>query len=411
MALTLNIPSITNISYPIEVICKPSENVCYCDWRVQIEVFHDVTFTLSLAGMAIYLIGLIYTIPKSHEAPRHYNMNRQLNHGHSRGVWVPRPAIVDAFGFFVLLGPIVSLNTFAILCGFFLDHDKETLYKIFIVIHYVSWSFFCWILICGILYFGKQLTSILIKHIQDTKEAGRATPLKVNRLEYGLRKLKWVLYLLLGTLLFFATTSIAFACFREFILIAPIVSHTLAIFWVLLVPVVNVVIVTVLAHEISNKEEPVHILRQSTFASRYLHTMPPSHHLSHHSSHFKSENFLSTISKTDAPNSIYHKPNVSSSVGQISPIQLPAMYGEDSKISEANIDSRHQTESYSQTNSIKQERPTIIPLAPVHLLMSSMPQDLSSNQSSYLPIGFRAMGETVTFATLGADVQIVNEFA
>ncbi|CAG8560857.1 11792_t:CDS:2 [Ambispora leptoticha] len=67
--------------------------------------------------------------------------------------------------------------------------------------------------------------------------------------------------------------------------------------------------------------------------------MPPSHHLSHHSSHFKSGNFLSTISKTDAPNSIYHKPNVSSSGGRIGPIQLPAI----------------------QTNSIKQERTAIHP--------------------------------------------------
>ncbi|CAG8607095.1 8199_t:CDS:2 [Ambispora gerdemannii] len=362
--------------------------------------------------MAIYLIGLIYTIPKSHEVPRrHYSYNRQLNYEQSRGVWVPRPAIVDAFGFFVLLGPIVSLNTFAILSGFFLDRGNKNLSTILIRIHYISWSFFCWILICGILYFGKQLTSILVKHIEDTKEAGRATPLKVNRLEYGLKKLKYVLYLLLLTLLFFAITSLLFACFREFLLTySPFLSHMLATFWVLIVPVVNVVIVTVLAHEISNKEESVHILRQSTFASRYLHTMPPNHH-SHRSSHFKSENFLSTISKTDAPNSIYHKPNVTSSIGRISPIQLPAMYGEDSKISEANIDSRCQTESNSQ---IRLEYPTIYPLAPVHLL-SPIPQDMSSNQyqPQFLALGFRkdTSNETVTFASLGADGQLVNEFA
>ncbi|KAG9291268.1 hypothetical protein G9A89_021770 [Geosiphon pyriformis] len=341
-------------------VCLLSNYLDQNSWK---EFFHDITFTIALAGIAIYLIGLIYTIPKSHAIPRRINSYTRTPNGQSKGIWVPRPAMVDAFGFFVLLGPIVFLNTFAILSGFFLDQGKKDLSKLLIKVHYFAWSFFCWFLICGLLYFGKRLTDILDKHIKDTKEGGRATPLKVNRLEHGLRKLRRVLYLLLITLLFFAITSLLFALFREGILKkSPFISRTLAAFWVLIVPVVNVFIITILAKELNDKE-PVHFLRQSTFIK------------SQFSSSVQSPNQTSAC-----VTNVYPRPSITS-IGRISPIQLPAsklsMFGDNSQISDMSIDSRIMSrETINLTDSDKKfgDLSGLVPLAPAHILTSPTPE-------------------------------------
>lgn len=59
--------------------------------------------------------------------------------------------------------------------------------------------------------------------------------------------------LLLSNLFFFAIASLLFALFRDFILTTTIISDILAICWVLIVPLTNVVIITVLAYEINEK--------------------------------------------------------------------------------------------------------------------------------------------------------------
>ncbi|CAG8771837.1 27601_t:CDS:2, partial [Dentiscutata erythropus] len=87
-----NSPNMTN---PVEVLCPPGvpigDSQCFCDWRVQLTVFHDVTFTISLASLAVYLIGLIYTVPRSHITRYHHYSHE------AKKIWIPRPAIVDAF--------------------------------------------------------------------------------------------------------------------------------------------------------------------------------------------------------------------------------------------------------------------------------------------------------------------------
>ncbi|CAG8519896.1 732_t:CDS:2 [Dentiscutata heterogama] len=234
-----NSPNITN---PVEVLCPTGmpigDSQCFCDWRVQLT-----------ASLAVYLIGLIYTVPRSHITRYHHYSHE------AKKIWIPRPAIVDAFGFFVLIGPIVSLNTFAIISGAYMDKNDEKMAKIWTKVHYLSWSFFCWVIMIGLVYFGSRLTNVIVTHIEDTKYSGRATPMKIQNLERGLNKLRWVLALLLSALLFFASSSLLFAIFREFILAySPVLSLIFAALWVLIVPMMNVIIVTILAYEINDRE-------------------------------------------------------------------------------------------------------------------------------------------------------------
>ncbi|CAG8555371.1 10005_t:CDS:2 [Diversispora eburnea] len=198
------------------------------------ELFHDVTFTISLASLALYLIGLIYTIPRSHTMPRRLNSyTRPYNSSEDiKEVWVPLPIMVDSFGFFVLLGPIVSLNALAIISGFYMDKGNSKIANFWITIHY------------------------------ETKETSRENPTKLKSLKQGLKKLRLVLAILLCVLLFFATSSLLFGLFRTFLLTSPFISRALAACWILIVPMMNVIIVTILAIETNNKE-PIHILRQS----------------------------------------------------------------------------------------------------------------------------------------------------
>ncbi|CAG8607252.1 10208_t:CDS:2 [Paraglomus occultum] len=232
------------------------------------EFFHDVTFTISLAGIGIYLIGLIYTIPRSYTFQRRLNSYTITPNDHQRFVWIPRPAVVDTFGFLILLGPVVSLNTFAILTGVYYDRNDAATAEKWLTVHYLAWSFFCWILILGLLYVGKQLTTIIVRHIEETKDSGTASDSKVRSLALGLKKLRYVLNLVLSTLLFFAIVSLLFALFRQYILTHNIMlSYFIATCWVFIVPIVTVIVITVLAIEINEKERVrVHILRQSSLA-------------------------------------------------------------------------------------------------------------------------------------------------
>ena len=115
--------------------------------------------------MGMYLIGLIYTIPKSYTFQRRLNSYTITPNDHQRFVWIPRPSVVDAFGFLILLGPVVSLNAFAILTGVYYDIGDMSTAEKWLTVHYLAWSFFCWILIFGLLYIGKQLTAIIVRHI------------------------------------------------------------------------------------------------------------------------------------------------------------------------------------------------------------------------------------------------------
>ncbi|CAG8733621.1 25615_t:CDS:2, partial [Dentiscutata erythropus] len=124
------------------------------------ELIHDVTFTISLASLAIYLIGLIYTIPRTHIAAQR-----------------------------------------AVISGY-----------------------------------------------------GKASSSKLKNLEFGLKKLRRVRVLLLSDLFFFAIASLVFALCRNFILTySPALSLILATCWILIVPLTNAVIITVLAYEINEK--------------------------------------------------------------------------------------------------------------------------------------------------------------
>ncbi|CAG8666024.1 9191_t:CDS:2 [Gigaspora margarita] len=83
---------------------------------------------------------------------------------------------------------------------------------------------------------------------------GKVPSSKLRNLEHGLTKLRRIRVLLLGDLIFFAVASLVFGLCRNFILTySPVLSLFLATCWVLIVPLTNAVIITILAYEINEK--------------------------------------------------------------------------------------------------------------------------------------------------------------
>ncbi|KAF0551522.1 hypothetical protein F8M41_023284 [Gigaspora margarita] len=341
-----------------------------------LELFHDVTFTISLASLAVYLIGLIYTVPRSHITRYHHYSSYE-----AKNIWIPRPAIVDAFGFFVLIGPIVSLNTFAIVSGSYMDNGDTKMAQVWITIHYLSWSFFCWIIMLGLVYFGSRLTNVIVTHIEDTKYSGRATPMKIQNLERGLNKLRWVLALLLSALLFFASSSLLFAIFREFLLTYSLVlSLIFAVLWVLIVPMMNVIIVTILAYEIndreSHKERSYH--RNAPFARPPIHLVRRNYREEEIVKDSKSDesgsfSFLPNFSRSNHDNQFgaiaLKAVKLTSSMGDSKISEISMNLGQQSQLSNNLSDSSQRTSEF--TNSADDRIGTAIPYTPSRILSDS----------------------------------------
>ncbi|CAG8618157.1 6981_t:CDS:2 [Gigaspora rosea] len=322
-------------------------------------------------SLAVYLIGLIYTVPRSHITRYHHYSSYE-----AKNIWIPRPAIVDAFGFFVL---IVSLNTFAIISGSYMDNGDTKMAQIWVTIHYLSWSFFCWIIMLGLVYFGSRLTNVIVTHIEDTKYSGRATPMKIQNLERGLNKLRWVLALLLSALLFFASSSLLFAIFREFLLTYSLVlSLIFAVLWVLIVPMMNVIIVTILAYEINDRENH----KERSYHRNAPFARPPIHLVRRN---YREEEIVKD-SKSDESGSFSFLPNFSSRSNHdnqfgaiaLKAVKLTSSMG-DSKISEISMNLGQQSNNLSDssqrtsefTNSADDRIGTAIPYTPSRILSDS----------------------------------------
>ncbi|CAG8544922.1 1359_t:CDS:2 [Cetraspora pellucida] len=232
-----------------------------------------------------------------------------------------------------------------------MDHGAIEQAEVWIRVHYLSWSFFCWIIMFGLVYFGSRLTNIIVTHIEDTKRSGRATPIKIKNLERGLNKLRWVLALLLSALLFFATSSLLFAVFRDFFLtFSRYLSLTFATLWVLIVPMMNAIIVTILAYEINNREN--HKGR-----SYYREATAPQH-IIYARQQYREEEIVKDL-KSDESGSFSFLPNSSRSENQVSVIALKAIkltssMG-DSKISEISMNFGQQSQQSNNLSDSSQQ--------------------------------------------------------
>ncbi|CAG8560724.1 6946_t:CDS:2, partial [Dentiscutata heterogama] len=98
------------------------------------ELIHDVTFTISLASLTIYLIGLIYTIPRTHIAAQ----RAVISGAEKPSTWVLRPQMIDAFAFLLFIG-LIALNACALISGIFMDNNNVKMAETWITIHYLGW--------------------------------------------------------------------------------------------------------------------------------------------------------------------------------------------------------------------------------------------------------------------------------
>ncbi|CAG8498969.1 1461_t:CDS:2 [Acaulospora colombiana] len=255
------------------------------------------------------------------------------------GILRPRP--LECFlllNMFHVCGPILSLNAFAAISGIYMDNNDEEKANFWIKVHYIVWSSFCWVIITALVYFGGKLTDIILKHIKDTKEAGRAKPMKVRSLEQGLKKLRWILGVIVGVLVFFAIASLIFGLFRDFVLTySSFLSHALAASWILIGE-------SALYFKRDNKE-PVQILPHSNVSHGDIPVQP--------------YNGDYTSSKTDEVESY-----------PMRPVKLEATRftssNDDSKISELSYQ-QSQTEYWSRNSSPDDPR-TVQPITPASVL-------------------------------------------
>ncbi|KAI9014749.1 hypothetical protein BC832DRAFT_167136 [Gaertneriomyces semiglobifer] len=116
-------------------------------WRA--EILESWPWGVIYAGMAIYLVGIIYLTPSD-----------KLSHGSfSKPLWVPPARFLNCFLIFALIVPLTVTTTFAALTG--VHFDKKTWSSLLVAsryfrIHYWSWVFFLAVLCLGIIFFAWQ---------------------------------------------------------------------------------------------------------------------------------------------------------------------------------------------------------------------------------------------------------------
>ncbi|KAJ3186580.1 hypothetical protein HDU85_007400 [Gaertneriomyces sp. JEL0708] len=113
------------------------------------EVLESWPWGVIYAGMAKYLVGIIYLTPSD-----------KLSHGSfSKPLWVPPAKLLNCFLIFALFVPLTVTTTFAALTGHSFDkHSWNSLRWAgrYFRAHYWSWAFFLAVLCLGIIFFAWQ---------------------------------------------------------------------------------------------------------------------------------------------------------------------------------------------------------------------------------------------------------------
>ncbi|CAG8652839.1 6006_t:CDS:2, partial [Dentiscutata heterogama] len=119
------------------------------------EVLFDLTWLLGLISVATYLASILRTIPRMHFYRQNPHYNPSLHLPTLRG-------IVSVYTSFIVL-----VTAIVITCAFFTGYlrqgttsDQQNTIKALIVIHFATYSISCFLIVVGLVIYGKKLINI-----------------------------------------------------------------------------------------------------------------------------------------------------------------------------------------------------------------------------------------------------------
>ncbi|TPX70795.1 hypothetical protein SpCBS45565_g01442 [Spizellomyces sp. 'palustris'] len=140
------------------------------------EFSHEWPWEFLLWGGNLFVIGIIYSVPKTYLN----NRGSVSNTFTISKVRLPSPKAINVIYTVLALVPGILLPLFAILDGHMRDTGQFANAVIFNRLHYYQWLFCCSIPLPILGYFGWKMVSILNANLEDVQDAGQNSHLKAS---------------------------------------------------------------------------------------------------------------------------------------------------------------------------------------------------------------------------------------
>ncbi|OZJ06616.1 hypothetical protein BZG36_00311 [Bifiguratus adelaidae] len=216
-------------------------------WR---SVFFEFPWMMAQVGITLYFLGVASTVP---EVCRFDMAIPEARIDQSFSKWLPTPTQVDTLGFILLIAPFFTNTLIALVSGIVADRTPPNVPQVvaahLITAQYVCWSFWEFVVMGGIIYFGYKLNWIIQQQLQDDPtDIGETWRIEKKRtLRVGLLRIRILLILTAVILLFYGAGMLVFAIIRENILSHMVASKVISVLYNLAVPLQTIITVTTLA--------------------------------------------------------------------------------------------------------------------------------------------------------------------
>ncbi|CAB4428892.1 unnamed protein product [Rhizophagus irregularis] len=168
-----------------------------------LETFQELYWTCASTGCAWFVIGTYLQIGN------HLNSKQRP--------WRPNNKLSD--GYLLIMTIIVPMTVWPVtaISGYFRDKNNAKIADTLITIRYLLWSLWFGFGAMGSFYFGKELCNILSYHITVAKESNHITVGRVERMQSGLKKIRFTLYIIMLTYLYYFTYCTTASIFRKWL--------------------------------------------------------------------------------------------------------------------------------------------------------------------------------------------------
>ncbi|CAI2177464.1 12806_t:CDS:2 [Funneliformis geosporum] len=132
--------------------------------------------------------------------------------------WRPNSKLTDRYLLLVTIISPITICPITIASGYFRDNTNNREADILLSTKDVLWALWSGFGALGVCYFGKELCHVLRYHINFAKRSNHITIARVERMQTGLEKIKFTLYIILATNLYFIIYYLISSIFRVWII-------------------------------------------------------------------------------------------------------------------------------------------------------------------------------------------------
>ncbi|GBB99488.1 hypothetical protein RclHR1_03540007 [Rhizophagus clarus] len=169
-----------------------------------LETFQELYWTCASTGCAWFVVGTYLQIGN------HLNSKQRP--------WRPNNKLSDGYLLLMTIVVPITIWPIAAISGYFRDNENAKIADILISIRYLFWSIWLGFGAMGTFYFGRELCIVLSYHISVAKESNHITAGRVKRMQSGLKKIEFTLYIIMLTYIYYFTYCTTVSIFRTWII-------------------------------------------------------------------------------------------------------------------------------------------------------------------------------------------------